>query len=100
MIKSFSNNTAKKIFEGEDLTRKELKKLGNIRLDKAQANLQTLAVATEKELLQLPYLKYHRLKGTSRYSIDVTRNSKWRITFKWEDEDMEDVELVNVEDTH
>jgi plasmid maintenance system killer protein len=43
----------------------------------------------------------HKLQGTDRYSIDAeARNSKWRITFSWENEEMKDVELVKIEDTH
>jgi plasmid maintenance system killer protein len=44
---------------------------------------------------------YHRLSGSVRFSIDAdARNSPWRITFQWENEEMTDVELVKVEDTH
>ncbi len=46
-------------------------------------------------------LYYHSLHGTSRYSIDAySRKSKWRITFLWKDEEMTDVLLVRLEDTH
>jgi len=41
------------------------------------------------------------LKGTNRYSIDAdSRKSLWRITFEWEDDEMKDVLLVKIEDTH
>jgi len=36
-----------------------------------------------------------------RHSIDAnSRRSKWRITFAWKNEQLSDVELVKIEDTH
>ncbi len=52
-------------------------------------------------LLLMPFLHYHRLKGSARYSIDAdSRKSAWRITFEWENFQMKDVQLVRIEDTH
>lgn len=100
MIKSFADRTTTKIFYGEELSKKERKSLGDINLKKAVANLDALDQSSERDLLMTSSLRYHRLTGTDRYSIDVVRNSKWRITFAWDDEAMVDVVLVKIEDTH
>lgn len=101
MILSFADSLTKKVFLGETLTRKEIKLLGELRLDKTQERLVILHHATEKDLLSLHSLHYHKLHGSGRYSIDAnSRASKWRITFKWADEKLTDVSLVKIEDTH
>lgn len=101
MIKSFADPLTEKIFRGEDLTKKEVRQLGDIRIEKAQERLLILHHSTEKDLLTLRSLHYHKLHGTGRYSIDAnSRNSKWRITFDWVDQEFTDVSLVQIEDTH
>ena len=101
MIRSFADEVTRKIFDGEELDRKEKKHFGDLRIDKAQERLAVLNQATEKDLLSLHSLHYHALRGTRRYSIDAnSRTSKWRITFAWVDENLKNVELVKIEDTH
>jgi len=101
MIKSFSGTLTEKIFNGETLTKKDRKSIGSLNVTKAQERLVLLHTADEKVLLTAPSLKYHSLKGKGLYSIDAdARNSKWRITFCWENEEMKNVELVKIEDTH
>ncbi|WP_367872235.1 type II toxin-antitoxin system RelE/ParE family toxin [Luteolibacter sp. Populi] len=101
MIRSFTDQATEKIFRGEKLTRKEEKLFGGLRIDKAQERLAVLNQATERDLLTLQALHYHKLHGDSRYSIDAnSRNSKWRITFAWANDELTDVELVEIEDTH
>ena len=101
MIASFADSATEKIYLGESLTRKESTKLGDLDVDKAQERLAVLNQASERDLLALPVLHYHALRGTKRYSIDAnSRRSKWRITFAWKDENLCDVELVKIEDTH
>lgn len=101
MILSFADPLTKKVFLGETLTRKEIKLLGDLRLDKTQERLVILHHATEKDLLSLHSLHYHKLHGSGRYSIDAnSRASKWRITFTWADAELADVSLVKIEDTH
>lgn len=101
MIKSFASPVAEKIFLGETLNKKERKSIGSLNIRKAAERLVLLYTAEEKMLLTSPALHYHKLQGSDRYSIDAdARNSKWRITFCWENEEMKDVELVRIEDTH
>ena len=60
-----------------------------------------LDAADEKKLLLTPFLHYHKLKGSHRYSIDAaSRNSPWRITFEWENSELKNVALVRIQDTH
>jgi len=101
VIKSFADTTTEKLFLGEALNRKESNKLGTLNPTKAFERLAILNESDEKSLLLLPFLHYHKLKGTSKYSIDAdSRKSPWRITFQWENSEMKDVELVRIEDTH
>ncbi len=101
MITSFDDETARKIFHGETLTRKEIRTLGSLNIPKAEARLQLLNQASEINLLSAASLHYHSLSGSVRYSIDAdSRKSKWRITFIWEDEVRKDIQLVRIEDTH
>lgn len=101
MIVSFADSLTEKIFFGEKLTRKEMRSIGDLNLAKAQERLAVLNQATESDLLSLSVLHYHALRGSGRYSIDAaSRRSKWRITFRWKDQKLSDVELVKIEDTH
>ncbi len=101
VIKSFGDTLTEKIFSGEKLTKKERKQIGALKVEKAETRLDQLDTAEEKDLLLAPHLHYHNLKGTNRYSIDAdSRKSPWRITFEWEDDEMKDVLLVEIEDTH
>jgi len=101
VIKSFRDELTAKIFSGTKLTKKERKQIGALKVEKAETRLDLLDSADEKDLLHAPHLFYHNLKGTNRYSIDAdSRKSPWRITFEWEDDEMKDVLLVKIEDTH
>ena len=101
VIKSFSDTITEAIFLGEKLSRKDAAKLGSLNTLKAYERLAMLNQADEKALLLSPFLHYHKLKGTQRFSIDAdSRKSPWRITFQWDNAEMKDVQLVRIEDTH
>lgn len=101
MIKSFADALTEKVFLGGDLTRKEARSLGDLRVNKAQERLAILHHSTENDLMKLQALHYHNLRGTRRYSIDAdSRASRWRITFAWANRELTDVTLVKIEDTH
>lgn len=101
VIKSFADTVTEKLFLGEELSRKELNKFGTLNPVKAFERLATLNESDEKTLLLIPAFHYHKLKGTSKYSIDAdSRKSPWRITFQWENGEMKNVEFVRIEDTH
>ena len=99
-FRSFLDKPTGKIFESEELTRKEIRAFGFLNIQKAYDRLRVLHLATERDLLAAVSLHYHRL-GKGRYSIDAdSRKSPWRITFEWENEELTNVELVKIEDTH
>lgn len=101
MIRNFVDLVTEKLFRGAELTRKEKKGLGDLRIEKAQERLAILNQSSERDLLNLRSLSYHKLHGEGRYSIDAnSRSSKWRITFAWANEELTDVQLVKLEDTH
>jgi plasmid maintenance system killer protein len=101
VIQSFGDQLTEKVFLGTALSKKERQSIGALNLKKATERLAMLHTADEKSLMTAPFLHYHSLVGTDRYSIDAdSRNSKWRITFRWENEEMADVEMVRIEDTH
>ena len=101
VIESFADPLTEKIFRGDDLTRKETRQMGDLRIDKAQERLLILHHSAETDHLNLHSLQYHKLHGTGRYSIDAnSRSSKWRITFAWADQALTDVSFVKIEDTH
>lgn len=101
MIAGFADSVTEKIFLGEELSRKEIGKLGDLDVDKAQERLAILNQTSERNLLALPMLHYHALHGTNRYSINAnSRRSKWRIAFTWNEDRRENVEFVQIENTH
>ena len=101
MITSFADSATETLFLGGELRRKDRNAFGSLNPVKAFERLAILHQADEKTLLLMPALHYHKLKGTSRHSIDAdSRKSPWRITFKWENSEMKDVTLVKIEDTH
>lgn len=103
MIKSFASEVTEKVFFGKPLTSKERRAFGDLNIEKAQVVLVTLDELSESDLLKPEFARYryHALRGTSQYSIDVNgRKSRWRVTFEWEDERHVNVELVKIEDTH
>ena len=101
VIQSFGDQITENIFLGNALSKKQRQSIGALNLKKAAERLAMLHTADEKSLMTAPFLHYHSLSGSDRYSIDAdSRNSKWRITFRWEDEEMVDVEMVKIEDPH
>jgi len=101
VIRSFSDKGTEKLFLGEALNKKERNTFGSLNHTKAAERLFLLDQADERILLTTPALHYHKLHGSGRFSIDAdSRKSKWRITFSWENDEMTDVRLVRIEDTH
>jgi len=100
VIKSFSDQVTEKVFLAENLTNKERRSFGQLNVEKAYQRLFILNRSEERDLMMIPSFHYHSLND-GRYSIDADkRNSPWRITFRWVDDELSDVELVKIEDTH
>ena len=72
------------------------KKSGERIYDKHPKQAAILNEANEKFLLLIPVLHYHKLKGTTKYSIDAdSRKSPWRIIFRWEGQDAYHVQITD-----
>lgn len=91
MIKSYRSKALKKFAVGGDARGLSVQKPARIVMI-----LKALDAAIRPETLDLPGLRFHRLKGNpTRYSIWASEN--WRITFSWQGADAIDVDL---EDYH
>ncbi|WP_321779290.1 type II toxin-antitoxin system RelE/ParE family toxin [Sulfurimonas sp.] len=92
MIKSFIHKGLQKFYEN-GMT----KGVQSEHIKKIKMRLLALDTALIIEDLALPGFNLHKLKGNRAeiYSIKVSGN--WRITFRFEDGD---VEIVNYEDYH
>ncbi len=90
MIKRFNHKGLKKLYEKGDRSA--------IRPDFADTveNILTLMdSATTPQALDLPRFHLHPLKGDMRGYWAVTVRANWRIIFKFENGDAEDVELID-----
>lgn len=92
MIKSFRSKALQRFFESgspRGLSVQDTKRVARI--------LRALEAASRPTDVNLPGYHFHSLSGnlSGRYSVRVTGN--WRITFRWDGEDVIDVDL---EDYH
>ena len=90
MIKSFRHRGLKRFFERDDrsLIRPDLH-------DRVEAMLAQLDVASSAEAMRIPNYRLHALKGDLKGYWSVTVKTNWRIIFRFEDEDVCDVELID-----
>ena len=90
MIKRFNHKGLKKLYERGDRS--------GIRpdfLETVENILTLLDSASTPQALDLPRLHLHSLKGDMRGYWAVTVRANWRIIFKFEDGNAEDVELID-----
>lgn len=57
--------------------------------------LAQLDVATTVEALRIPNYRLHALKGDLKGCWSVTVRANWRIIFRFEDDNVYDVELID-----
>ena len=90
MIRSFRHRGLRRLYERDDPSRIAADQLNRITL--ALADLDAAGRPSE---LDLPGYRLHPLRGDRRglWSISITGN--WRITFRFEDGDVYDVDLVD-----
>ena len=90
MIRSFRHRGLRHLYERDDPSRLAADQLGRITL--AVADLEAAGKPSD---LDLPGYRLHPLRGDLRglWSISITGN--WRITFRFEDGDVYDVDLVD-----
>ena len=90
MIKSFKDKTLEKLFkQDKPATSKQEEKIKN--------RLESIAVASKIENINIPGYGLHELKGDRRGIWSIKISGNWRITFRFEDGDAYD---VNFEDYH
>ncbi len=90
MIKSFRHRGLKRFFERDDhsLIRTDMQ-------DRVEAMLAQLDVASSAEAMRIPNYRLHALKGEMKGYWSITVKSNWRIIFRFEGEDVYDVELID-----
>ena len=90
MIRSFRHRGIKRLFERGDgrLIRSDLE-------DRVEVMLAQLDVAGSPEAMRIPNYRLHALKGDLKGYWSVTVKTNWRIIFRFEGEDVYDVELVD-----
>jgi proteic killer suppression protein len=90
MIRSFKHRGLKRLFERDDRSgiRPDL-------LEYIEDILGRLSQATTPQALNLPGYRLHPLKGELRGFWSVTVRANWRIIFRFEAEDIFDVELID-----
>jgi proteic killer suppression protein len=90
MIKTFKHRGLKRLYERGDRSgiRADL-------LDIVEDILARLDQADMPKSMNLPGYRLHPLKGDMRGSWSVTVRANWRIVFRFEDNDVFDVELTD-----
>ena len=90
MIRSFRHRGLKRFFERGDrsVIRPDLQ-------DRVEAMLAQLDVASSPEALRIPNYRLHALKGDRKGYGSVTVKTNWRIIFRFEGEDVYDVQLID-----
>ena len=90
MIRSFKHRGLKRLYERGDRSgiRADL-------LEMVEDILARLDAAPNPEALNLPGYRLHALKGNLKRYWSVTVRANWRITFRFEDQDAWDVELID-----
>ena len=69
--------------------------MGADRLDRLTLALADLDAASKPSELDLPGYRLHPLRGDQRESWSISISGSWRITFRFEDGDVYDVDLVD-----
>ena len=90
MIRGFKHRGLKRLYEVNDRR--------GIRPDLVEAveRIMTLLdAATTPQALDIPRYRLHALKGDLRGFWSVTVRANWRIIFRFEGEDVFDVELID-----
>lgn len=63
--------------------------------ERVEVMLAQLDVASSPEAMRLPRYRLHALKGELKGYWSVTVRANWRIIFRFEGEDVHDIELID-----
>lgn len=90
MIRSFRHRGLRRFYQRGDTSRipPDLR-------ERVEAILAQLDVAASPEDMRLPRYRLHALKGDFRGRWAVVVNANWRVVFRFEGEDVRDVELID-----
>jgi proteic killer suppression protein len=90
MIRSFKHRGLKRLYEHSDRSgiRPDL-------LETVERILTVLDSASTAQALDLPRYRLHPLKGDLKGLWSVTVRANWRIVFRFEENDVFDVELID-----
>lgn len=94
MIRGFANRCAEDIFHGTPS--KHARKLPQQLHENARDKLDMLNAAKElKDLSIPPGNKLEALKGSYKGRHSIRINNQWRIVFRWENGNVDEVEIVD-----
>ena len=90
MIRSFRHRGLERFYERGDrsLIQPELQ-------DRVEVMLAQPDVASSPKAMRLPHYRLHALKGNLKGYWSVTVRANWRIIFRFEGENVYDVELID-----
>ncbi len=90
MIRSFHHRGLRRLYERDDSS-----SIGANILNRVTTALADLDDANKPSDIDLPGYRLHRLRGDRTGLWSMTISGNWRITFRFEDGDAYDVDLVD-----
>ena len=94
-IRNFKNRGTEDINYGRD-SKEAFRTLPKELHRKAQIKLARLgAVTSMQDLLEIRGSRFEKLKGERKGQYSIRINDKYRICFKWENENAVDVEIID-----
>ena len=94
-IRNFKNRATKDI-NYQKVTKEALRTLPKELHHKARIKLARLGAATSmQDLMQIRGNRFEKLKGERHGQFSLRINDQYRICFKWENDNAEDVEIVD-----
>ncbi len=91
MLSSFGDKDTKKIWEGE-----RVKRFSNEIQETARRKLRMLNNSQDLTDLQIPPSnRLEKLKGNLKEFYSIRLNDQWRIVFKWNKGNAEEVEIID-----
>ena len=94
-IRSFKNKATEDINYGK-VSKDTLKLLPRELHDKAQVKLARVGSATSlKDLQDLRGNKFEKLKGDRKSQYSIRINDRYRICFRWDEQNAYDVEIID-----
>ncbi len=94
-IHTFKNRATEDINYGK-ISKEALRTLPKELHQKARIKLARLGAATSmQDLMEIRGNRFEKLKGERQGQFSLRINDKYRICFKWENDNAEDVEIVD-----